>query len=597
MSRGPRDDRPQQGRLAVVALLATCLIPFAAGTLAQVGAEVSAGPRTPYFRDVTREAGIDFTHFTGASGELYFVETVGAGAALFDYDGDGDLDLYLVQSAMLGPKGIEAATFSPRGPLPLSDRLLRNDLDPGAAGDSPPRFVDVTEASGIRATGYGMGVATGDYDRDGHVDLYVTNFGPNQLWRNNGDGTFVDRTREAGADDPRWSVAAAFLDYDLDGWLDLYVGNYTNFRLASNKRCHSASGFPDYCAPGSYDPEPARLLRNRGDGTFEDATARAGVGEPGYTLGAVTADFDGDGWVDIFVALDQMPNQLWINQRDGTFVNEALLRGCAVNAVGIAEAGMGVDAGDVDQDGDLDVFITHFSQETNTLYLNDGAGGFEDATQASGLGPPSWPYTGFGTGFLDYDNDGRLDVLVVNGAVRFIPELYHARDPYPLHEPDQLFRNLGGGRFEDVTANAGPAFALPEVGRGAAFGDIDNDGDTDVVITNNNGPARLLRNEVGSARRWIGLRLVDRHGGDDVPGATVEVAAADGAVFLRLVRGGASYVSAHDPRVLVGLGDAEGALRARVRWPSGRIETFTGLPERTYTDLREGRGVAEEGGG
>jgi hypothetical protein len=562
-----------------------------AASLATAVAAAGDDARSPVFRDVTREAGIDFVHFIGASGEHFMPETVGAGAALFDYDRDGDLDLYLVQGAMLGPgKALADSRYPYRGEVPPRSRLLRNELAPGAPADTIPRFTDVTAASRIDARGYGMGVAVGDVDNDGDLDLYVTNFGPNQLWRNQGDGTFTDVTLEAGADDPRWSVAAAFFDYDRDGWLDLYVGNYVGFRVASNKRCHAADGSPAYCAPGSYEPEPGRLLRNRGDGRFEDTTVRAGLGERGSVLGAVAADVDADGWIDLYVAVDQMPSQLWINLGDERFENQALVRGCAVNAAGRAEAGMGVDAGDVDGDGDLDLWKTHLTGETNTLYVNDGAGAFEDRTAASGLGPPSFAHTGFGTGLFDYDNDGRLDVVVANGAVTFLPELRHTGDPYPLHQPDLLFRGLGDGRFEDVTATAGPAFVERDVGRGVALGDVDNDGDTDLVITNNNGPARLLRNEVGSERRWVGLRLRDRHGRADVPGAMVRLKAADGAVFHRVVRGGSSYASAHDPRVLVGVGDAAGELSAEVTWPSGKRETFGPLADRAYSELVEGAG-------
>ncbi len=554
------------------------------------------------FEDVSGEAGLDFVHFNGMSGELYFVEMNGAGAALFDVDNDGDLDAYLVQGHMLGAgKKTEQATFPPGFSMPMNDRLFRNDL----AGHRP-RFTDVTEASGIDGSGYGMGVAAGDFDNDGRTDLYVTNFGPNQLWRNSGPGagsplTFTDVTAAAGADDPGWSVPALFLDFDRDGWLDLYVGNYVDFTLEGNKVCPTPSGVRDYCGPLAYRPQADRLLHNLGRGAdgrvrFEDVSTSSGIAAArGATLGAATGDFDGDGWVDLYVANDQMPNLLWLNRRDGTFREEALLSGTAVNGQGMAEASMGVHAGDFDNDGDEDIFMTHLRRETNTLYKNDGEGFFEDVSIAVQLGPGSWEFTGFGTAWLDYDNDGWLDVLAVNGAVRVLDGV---SGPYPLHQKNQLFRNLEGKRFEEASSLA-TVFELSEVSRGAAFGDVDNDGDVDVLVANNSGPARLLINRVGQDRHWLGLRLIGIGGGRDTQardmfGAWVGVVRSGRPTLWRRAGAGGSYASSHDPRVLVGLGDSPRVDRVRIRWPSGVVESWPVEGVDRYWTLREGTGSPVE---
>ncbi len=571
----------------------------------------AAGAEDPIFTDATAATGLDFHHFNGASGEYYFPEITGAGGALFDADGDGDLDLYLVQGALLGPGKVHAdALFPARAPLPLSDRLYRNDLSAGPDGRPRVRFTDVTAESGLAAArGYGMGVAVGDYDGDGRRDLYVTNFGSNQMWRNRGVGAFEDVTAETGTDDPRWSVPAAFADFDRDGRLDLFVGNYVDFGFAKQVPCLGASGARDYCGPKSYPPVPDRLFLNRGAGaegrtTFEDVTGSSGIGAAaGPALGAVVADVDGDGWIDVYVANDGAANFLWIHRGAGaggqpvTFEDEALFRGCALNADGRPQASMGVDFADVDGDGDEDLFMTHLDGETNTLYLNDGGGTFRDASLASGLATPSWNATGFGTAFLDVDNDGWLDVVAVNGAVKSVDALRQARDPFPYHQPDQLFRNLGPGsgpgggiRFEEVTERAGPAFARSETGRGALVGDLDNDGDTDLVINNNNGPARLLLNQVGNRNAWVGLALVAGEPGTEVPGTRVEVLVQGRPAVWRRVRPAAGFASSVDPRVLVGLGTYRGPVTVRAHWPDGRVETWAGVASGRYTTLRRGSG-------
>ncbi len=547
----------------------------------------------PIFIDAARAADLDFVYFNGMSGEHYFNEIMGGGAALFDFDNDGDLDLYLAQGGMPGPDLSPGDVLFPPPPgTPLTDRLYRNDLEPGAAG-AGLRFTDVTGASRIEAAGYGMGVATGDFDNDGWTDLYVTNFGSNQLLRNRGDGTFDDVTAASGADDPRWSVAATFFDFDRDGWLDLYVGNYVDYSLEGHTPCPLPSGVMTYCAPGAYRPAADSLFRNRGDGTFEDVSTPSGIGtEPGSGLGAVAADFNGDRWIDLYVANDLMWNRLWINRGDGTFADNALLAGVAVNSEGQPEAGMGVDAGDFNGDGQPDIVLSHLEQETNTLYVNGGAGLFRDQSASSRLGPPSLPFTAFGIGWIDYDNDSWLDVLVVNGAVIGIDAQIREGDPYPLRQPDQLFRNLGDGSFADVTAEAGTVFESSEVSRAAAFGDVDNDGDLDVVVVNSNAPTRLLLNQVGQKRPWLGLRLVARN--RDALGAQVLIHRQGATPIWRHVHTDGSYASARDPRVLAGLGDGANAAvsHVEVRWPDGPTERWTEVSSGEYQTLVQGDGDA-----
>ena len=530
------------------------------------------------------ELGIDFVNFNGMYGEYHYAEIMGSGAALFDYDNDGDLDVYLVQGAMLDAgTPLSESVYPPVGPL--LDRLYRNELaETGHLG-----FVDVTESSGIVSAGYGMGVAVADYDGDRFLDLYVTNFGSNTMLRNNGDGSFRDVTVESGTDDSRWSTSAVFLDYDEDGWPDLFVVNYLDFTLANHKPCFSTTSAIDYCGPASYEPVPQSLFRNRGDGTFEDVslTARIG-GNNAAGLGVVATDFNADRRVDLYVASDGRPNILWINRGDGTFDDEALLAGCSVNEDGEAEASMGVDAADFDGDGDEDLFMTHLVDETNTLYVNDGSGWFEDATVKTGLGGASRTFTGFGTAWLDYDNDGMLDLVVANGAVKTIESLRRAGHPFPLGQHNQLFRNRGENGFEDVTGQAGAAFEMLEVSRGVAAGDVDNDGDTDLLLVNNSGPARLLINEVGERNPWIGLRLVDGEGKQDLPGTRVEVVLTDGRTLWRRSRVAGSYCSSGDPRVLVGLGKGGGVRVVRTHWSDGSVEEWSDLPTGRYTTLSKG---------
>ena len=609
---GPRDCRP--GRALAALLIGAAGIAGCGGEPqgARVGetaasrAQAPPAPEPPAFEERAAEAGLVFHHRNGARGRYLLPEIMGSGAALFDADGDGDLDAYLVQGAVLeggdgggdgngvgDGNGDSATAAAPAGDR---DRLFRNEL----AETGELRFVDVTDDSGIESTGYGMGVAAADVDGDGGIDLYVTNLGPNRLWRNAGGGRFEDATEASGADDPRWTVPAAFFDYDGDGNLDLFVANYVDFNLGSHTLCTFGSGQPDYCSPKTYRAEPDRLLRNLGDGRFEDTTDRAGLAtEFGNGLGAVPADLDLDGRLDLYVANDGTANQMWMNRGGGRFENRALFGGSAVNRRGEAEAGMGIGAGDMDGDGDEDLYVTHITGETSTLYLNEGDGLFTDGGAPAGLDAPSLPMTGFGAGWFDFDNDGDLDLLAVNGAVR---RLDRARSGDPAaaraaaateHErrfgqPNQIFRNLGDGRFEEASWLGGPAFAAYEVSRGAAFGDVDDDGDVDVLIANNNGPARLLINAVGQDAGWLGLRLVTADGKRDALGSVVRVALDDGRVLMRRVRAAMSYASSSDPRVLVGLGDAK-VEDVRVTWLGGKEESFGPLEPRAYHELRQGQ--------
>ena len=552
-------------------------------------ARTAAAPEGPPFLDVSGEVGLDFVHINGMSGRLYYVEIMGPGGALFDYDRDGDLDLYLVQG-----RPLEGMTWDASRPAPL-DRLYRNDLEVRPDGTRTLRFTDVTGESGIEAPGYGMGVATGDFNNDGWVDFYVYNWGGNQLWRNDGDGTFTDVTEESGTDDPRWNTGAAFLDFDLDGWLDLVVVTYSRYTLESDRPCYDQSGRRDYCGPAAYPPEVDRLFRNLGDGSFEDVTLQMGLTTTyGPALGVITADFNLDGWMDIYVANDWDENQLWINQGGQRFEERALMAGAAVNAAGAAEASMGVNAADFDADGDEDLFMTHLLGETNTLYENDGDALFEDRSRVSGLGLPSRMYTGFGVASLDYDNDGWLDVFVANGEVRIVPEQADRGEPLPLRQTNLLFRNTGRGRFVEVTPQNDAVFGLAEVSRGVAYGDVDNDGDTDILLLNNNDPARLLRNDVGQERAWLGLRLVGTAAARDMLGARVAVVRSGSPTLWRRVHSDGSYLSAHDPRVLVGLGADAAYDAVRVHWPGGRVEVWEGLEINRYHTLVEGQGRPAE---
>ena len=559
------------------------------GLAGELASPVFAHPSpVPLFREVAEEVGLKFHHFTGATGEFYMPEIMGSGVALFDYDNDGDLDVYLIQGATFDPAQDPRHTkFPPPAGWKPGNRLFRNLL----SETGKLQFVDVTEQAGVGHVGYGMGVAVGDYDNDGFQDLYVTNFGRNVLYHNNGDGTFTDVTAKAGVDDQRWSTSAAWVDYDRDGRLDLFVANYLDFTVKGNKHCFAPTGERDYCTPKMYQPVPARLFHNRGDGTFEDVTEAAGIGAAiGPGLGVVCADFNGDGWPDIYVANDGSAAHLWINQRNGTFKEESLLAGAAYSVDGLPQAGMGVTAGDFDGDGDEDIFKTNLTNEGANLYVNDGRGNFYDASAEFGLLLPTFPYTGFGTEWFDYDNDGRLDLFIANGAVNGMESLRGS--PYPFGQPNQLFHNEGpGNKFREMSANAGPAFASSEVSRGAAFGDIDNDGAIDIVVANNNGRVRLLLNQSRLLNRnhWLLVRLEALHGNRFGVGAKVELRQR-GRKLLRRAHADSSYLSANDIRVHFGLGEEARIEEITVHWPSGECEAWDRIQADRIVTIRQGSG-------
>jgi hypothetical protein len=543
---------------------------------------------SPYFKDISEESGLDFIHFNGMSGEYYFPEMTGQGCGLLDYDNDGDLDVYLVQGNILGPgKSMADALFPSRDPLPR-DRLFRNDLMLEKDGKRKIRFVDVTDEAGLRVTDYGMGVCSADFNNDGWIDIYVTNLGPNRMLYNNGDGTFTDVTEQTKTGDSLWGSSAAAIDYDRDGLLDLYIANYVEFDLVQNKVCYARNSRRDYCGPSSFAPQQDKFYRNTGNGVFEEFTHKILADyQAGSGLGVAVIDANMDDWLDIYVANDGKPNQLWLNREGKFFEDDALFAGVAVNQDGNPEGSMGVARGDFDNDGDEDLLMTHIMGETNTLFVNDGSGLFEDRTIATGLASSTFPFTTFGTGWIDYDNDGWLDLFVVNGAVLVIEELARAGDPYPIHLPNQLFRNEKGKLFIEVTQKAGKDILISEVSRGAAFGDIDNDGDTDILISNNNGRARLLENMTGHKNKWIGFKLEDPKSKRDLLGTKVTVKLKNGQVQTRRTGTDGSYASANDPRVLFGLGDSKSVESVEFVWPDGNKERIMSPQIMQYHTVRQ----------
>jgi hypothetical protein len=526
----------------------------------------------PLFTEISAEAGLDFVHDRGTTGEWHMMETMGSGVALIDYDNDGWLDAYMLDG---GPMpGFSDGEIRP-------NRLFRN------RGDGT--FEDVTEGSGLDDPGYSQGVCYGDIDNDGDGDVYLANFGPNALYRNRGDGTFEAITETAGVGDDRWGASCGFADYDGDGLLDLYLVNYVVYTQENLRTCGDRDN-PTYCPPEVYPGDSDVLFRNLGGGRFEDATAKAGIliddPDQGPGLGIVWADLDNDGDLDIYVTNDMTANFLFRNRGDGTFEDLGLVAGAAFNEQGRPEAGMGVDVGDIDNDGWLDLLMAHNSFETNTLYYNLGGQLFEDRTTMTGIAGPSFQWVGFGINFIDFDNDGDLDIFVANGHI--MDNIAHYKPSEVYEQADQLLENDGSGRFTDISPRIGPYFEDHRVGRGTARGDIDNDGDIDLLVSNNNQRAVLLRNEGVAGGNWLGLHLLSRHGGRDAIGARATLEAG-GATWLREVTGANSYYSQGDPRLHFGLGDRTAIDRLTIRWPDGTEEEIdpARVPLNRWTRLQE----------
>jgi len=535
-----------------------------------------AGP-TVTFTDVAGKAGIDFVHDNAATSEKYLIETMGAGAAWIDYDQDGLLDLYLVNSSA-------TRAYSPKSPL--QSGLYRN------RGDGT--FADVTVSAGVTAKGiFGMGVAVGDYDNDGFPDLLVLGYGRSVLFHNKGDGTFADVTKQAGVENAgRWASSAAWFDYDNDGHLDVVIANYVDWTPENNYYCgDQGPKMRSYCHPDVYHGQPPTLYRNKGDGTFLDVSKTSGLeAKPGNGLGVVTFDYDDDGWPDIFIANDGMPNHLFHNQRDGTFREVAYLAGVAVSSDGQAEAGMGVDAADTTGSGRLDLYVSHLDLQLDRYYRNLGADGFEDATVRSKIGYASYLLSGFGVRFLDYDHDGMRDLFVANGHVLDNVHLYHVGTNYA--EPKLMFRNVGQGAFENVSDKLGPDLQAPRVSRGVAAGDFDNDGDLDLLISNNGQAPQLLRNDGGNAKHWLQILLIGTTSNRDAVGARVKVTAGD-LVLVEQKKGGMSYQSAQDPRLHFGLGAHDQIDEVEIRWPSGAVTKLEKVKSNQIIVVKEGTGLVE----
>ena len=538
--------------------------------------------------EVSRKWGIEFRHDNGMTGELYFCETVGPGSALFDIDGDGDLDLFVPQGNLLGTdKQVSDQILPPPADQLPGGRLFENT---GKDDSGVPRFVDSTLRSGIEAYGYGMGCAVADVEGDGDLDLFLSCFGDDQLWINDGKGRFHEGAAAAGIDDDRWTTSALFVDVDGDGDEDLYVCSYIDFTLANHKPCYAESSAVEYCGPSSYPPLPDRLYRNRGDGTFEDVTSSSGIGAaPGAGLGVVCSDLDGDGELDFYVANDGMANRFWKQVAPFRFEDAGLLTGCAVNRDGRPEASMGADLADFDGDGDEDIFLTHLTGETNTLYRNDGKGNFNDETARIGLAVASRRWTGFGTAWFDLDNDGWLDLFITNGAVKRMEERVAAGDPYPLDQPDQVFVSRQGESFVELDQRRAKILLDAAVGRGAAFGDFDDDGDVDIVVTNNCGQIRVLENRQADSSHWIGADLRSPTG-DVVSGIQVVVRQGSKPPRYRNSTRGGSYLCSNDPRVTVGLDTTVENCSVEVHWRDGNVETYSNLEIDQYHLLVQGQG-------
>ena len=529
-----------------------------------LGLTLWAGPVE--FKDVTREAGIRFRHNAGKAGQKWLPETMGSGCAFFDADGDGWLDILLINSKDWTPKG--------RRSLPA---LYRNNRD--------GTFTDITRGSGLDVEGYGLGVAVADYDNDGREDVYITYMGRDRLFRNLGGGKFRDVTKEAGIDNPAFSASAAWLDYDRDGRADLFVANYVQWSPETDLWCSLDGATKSYCTPESYPGVAPKLYRNAGGGRFEDVTEKAGLAdETSKSLGVAILDYDLDGWPDIFVANDTEPNKLYRNNGDGTFSEEGIGAGVAYSEDGIARGAMGVDAADYDRSGRPHLVIGNFSNQMLGLYHNEGNGLFVDEAPRSTVGKQSLLTLAFGTFFFDYDLDGWLDIFVANGHIE--EEIQNVQPKVTFEQPPHLFRNLGGGKFVEVTEQVGEDFARPMVARGAAYGDYDRDGDLDLLVTTNDGPARLLRNDGGNRNHWLTLKLRGVESNASALGAVVRVASAGGRQW-KMVKSGSSYCSQSQLAVTFGLGrDTEAEVT--IEWPSGTVQKLGKIAADQWLLVREG---------
>ena len=576
--RGKTRGRKPSGGLVVGLGLAGLIL---GGAVALSSLQARPGAQQPVldipvrFTDVRERAGITFQHDSTATEEKEYIETMGNGLGWIDYNQDGLMDLYLVQTA-------KCEWYTP--PRPLRSALYRNN------GDGT--FTDVTEQAGVGAEGlYGQGVAVGDYDNDGWPDLLVTGYGHAILYHNNGNGTFTDVTAKAGVgDEGNWSSSAGWFDYDRDGYLDLLICNYIQWTPQNNLWCgEHRPGYRAYCHPDNYRGERIKLYHNNHDGTFTDVSEKSGVGIPeAKGLGVVLTDFNNDGWPDIFICNDTWPNFLFLNNQNGTFSDVSFSSGVAASEDGKYEAGMGTDAADVDGDGWQDIYVTHLDFELNRLYHNNHDGTFDDATYTSGMGSKAILMSGVSMNFLDYDNDGWVDIFQSNGSMLDNIQLYHSEETWA--QPKFLFRNLGKGKFEMLTTQLGPDFMKSTPGRGCASGDFDNDGDLDVAVSNSNTYIQLLRNDGGNANNWLGVMLVGTKSNRDGVGAALKLT-SEGFTEYAQREGGRGYMSSPDPRVHFGLGKRKTVQSLEITWPSGTVDKLTNVPINQYITVKEGQGI------
>ena len=525
------------------------------------------------FTDITAAAGITFKHNSGAFGKKYLPETVGSGCAFIDYDNDGWQDILLINS-MNWPEH--------KGGKKSYPALYHNNHD--------GTFTDVTKQAGLALEMYGIGCAVGDFDNDGYDDIYITCVGQNHLFRNLGNGTFQDVTQKAGVADPGFSTSAIWFDYDKDGKLDLYVCRYVEWSAETDKFCSLDGKNKSYCTPATYQGQSATLYHNKGDGTFEDVTKQAGLYDPSCkSLGVALVDYNDDGWPDLFVSNDTQPNKLYKNNGNGTFIDEAVVAGVAFSEAGTPRAGMGVDAADYDGSGRQSLIVGNFSNEMMGLYHNEGNGLFVDEAPGNAVGKDTLLTLTFACFFFDYDLDGLPDILAVDGHVADDINNVEAKITYA--EPLHLFRNLGKKRFEEITSKVGAALTVPIVGRGGAYADIDNDGDLDLLITTNNGPPKLLRNDGGNQNNSLRIKLVGTTSNRDGIGAKVTVTPDKGSKQSALAKSGSSYCSQSELPLTFGLGKAQKASHIEVAWPSGKVDTVTELSANQFVTVQEGKGV------